>query len=302
MLKRWRMLLIFFAATQSGLAPAQGTAPEQRTATIDVRQGKLHYVTVGERKAVAPLIALNGGPGLDHSSLLGASVWHGLSKDRPIIFYDQRGMGGSASAVPASAITIDMMVEDLEALRQHLDAPRMDLLGHSWGGILAMAYAIKYPDRVSHLVLVGSGSPKPAEHEYLFDRLFPEIVAQQVPDESPAGKMGCVNIQDYARMSYYDIRNRSRRQGGGGTFSQEICTAVMLEAMKIDLFPQLRTLRVPTLVINGRFDANVAPTVAYAISNAIPGSKLEYFERSGHSPFVEEPDKFELVVGNFLKR
>jgi proline iminopeptidase len=76
----------------------------------------------------------------------------------------------------------------------------------------------------------------------------------------------------------------------------------MLEAMKLDLFPQLRNLRVPTLVINGRFDANVAPTVAYGISKAIPGSKLEYFERSGHSPYLEEPDKFELVISNFLNR
>lgn len=91
-------------------------------------------------------------------------------------------------------------------------------------------------------------------------------------------------------------------RGGGddGTFSQTVCTEVMLDAMKRDLYPDLAKLDVPTLVINGRFDANVAPTVAYKISRTIPGARLVFFERSGHSPQVEEPEKFALEVERFL--
>lgn len=97
------------------------------------------------------------------------------------------------------------------------------------------------------------------------------------------------------------IRNRPSSKGSGdGGFSQQVCTKVMLDAMKLDLYPALRRLNVPTLVINGRYDANVAPTVAYKISRAIPGARLVYFERSGHSPFVEEPDKFTFEVERFL--
>lgn len=289
---------LFAGLLALSLQDERASAEEPRASTIDVRQGKLHYLTLGKVSAAVPLIALNGGPGLDHAYLLDSHVWQGLSKKRQIIFYDQRATGLSRTTAPYSAITIDLLLTDLEALRARLGAPRIALLGHSWGGILAMAYAIRHPNRVSNLILVGSGSPKPAEHEFLFDRIYPEIVARHPPDPSPAGKVGCVSIEEYERMSYYDQRNRPR--SGRGGFSQDVCTHVMHQALKLDLFPQLRRLRVPTLVINGRFDANVAPTVAYAISKAIKGSQLVYFEQSGHSPFIEEPDRFELVVGNFL--
>ena len=267
--------------------------------SIEVQGGELNYFTLGRDAAGIPLIVINGGPGFDHGYMLDTPVWAGLAKKRPIIFYDQRGTGLSTSNVPASSQTIRMLVEDLEALRRHLGVAKLALLGHSWGGILAMSYAVAYPDHVSKLIVVGSGSPKPATHEFLFDKLFPEIIARQKPDSTPAGKVGCADVGDYERMSYYDLRNRPR-SGGDGGFSSEVCTAVMLQALKLDLFPQLKGLHVPTLVTNGRFDANVAPTVAYKISQTIPGSELVYFEHSGHSPFVEEPERFELVVGNFL--
>jgi proline iminopeptidase len=264
--------------------------------------GTLHYEVMGGGDQ-PPLVLVNGGPGLDHRYFHATPVWAGLSKYRPIVFYDQRGMGRSASTIATDRITVDLMVADLEALRVKLGVPKIALLGHSWGGVLSMAYATRYPGHVSRLILVGSGAPKISEHEFLFDKLYPEIAARQVPDDSPAGKMGCKtdSLEDYGRMSYYDQRNQPRTAPeDDSVFSQEVCTAVMLDAMRLDLFPKLRTLDVPTLVINGRFDANVAPTVAYAISKTIPGSTLVYFEHSGHDPFDEEPDRFELVVERFL--
>lgn len=259
----------------------------------------LYYVTIGQSSEV-PLVAVNGGPGFDHSYLANAPVWKDMSARRQIIFYDQRGTGKSPPARTAEDMTVDGMVRDLEALRRRLKVERIDLLGHSWGGILSMAYAVRYPEHVAHLVLVGSGAAKPAEHEFLFDKLYPEIVASIPPDPSPAGQMGCVSIDAYDKMSYYDQRNLPAGGGDTGTFSQEVCTKVMLDAMKRDLYPALAKLHVPTLVINGRFDANVAPTVAYKISRTIPGARLVYFERSGHEPFVEEPGKFALEVERFL--
>jgi proline iminopeptidase len=150
------------------------------------------------------------------------------------------------------------------------------------------------------MILVGSGDAKPAENEFLFDKLYPDIVAEIPVDTSPAGQMGCVEIDAYDKMSYYDQRNNVPVAGDPVMFSSETCTTVMLDAIKLNLYPALAKLDVPTLVINGRFDANVAPTVAYRISKAIPDSKLVYFERSGHTPFVEEPEKFALVVERFL--
>lgn len=269
-------------------------------ARVETPRTTLYHVEVGEAGGV-PLIAINGGPGISHEYLANSSVWKAISERRRIIFYDQRGTGKSPQSSNPDELSVKAMVDDLENLRRELKIDRMDLLGHSWGGILSMAYAVRYPQHVAHLIVVGSGDPKPAEHEFLWNKLFPEITATIPDDPSPAGKMGCVAVEAYDRMSYYDTRNHPRDTvTDSGSFSQQVCTTVMLDAMKLDLYPQLRRLNVPTLAINGRFDANVAPTVAYKISKAIPGARLVYFERSGHSPFVEEPDRFTFEVERFL--
>jgi len=280
------------------LLSAAGSAAAYEPASTASSGDGLYHVTMGAPGEI-PLVAINGGPGLDHTYLANAPVWKDMSARRQIIFYDQRGTGKSPPGTRPTDLTVDATVRDLEALRRKLKLDRIDLLGHSWGGIVSMAYALRYPQHVRHLVLVGSGAPKPAEHEFLFDKLYPEIVATIPADPSPAGQMGCVAIDAYDKMSYYDQRNKVLG-GDEGTFSQEVCTEVMLDAMKLDLYPALAKLSVPTLVINGRFDANVSPTVAYKISQTIPGAQLVYFERSGHSPYVEEPEKFALEVERFL--
>ena len=70
---------------------------------------------------------------------------------------------------------------------------------------------------------------------------------------------------------------------------------------QFDLNPELHKYRFPTLVMTGRFDMNVAPAVAYKIHKAIPESQFLVFDRSGHLPFYEEPDKFVKAVGTFLR-
>lgn len=281
------------------LAPGIASAREETSS--ERQDAPLYHLSMGQPNGV-PLIAVNGGPGLDHSYMTETPVWEEMSARRQIIFYDQRGTGKSPAARGPQDLTVEGSVRDLEALRQQLKLERIDLLGHSWGGIISMAYAVRYPQHVAHLVLVGSGAAKPAEHEFLFDKLFPEVVATIPPNTTPAGRMGCVAVGAYDRMSYYDQRNRNVSGGGEGTFSEKVCTDVMLDAMKLDLYPALAKLNVPTLVINGRFDANVSPTVAYKISQTIPRAKLVYFEKSGHSPQVEEPEKFVLEVEHFLEK
>lgn len=258
----------------------------------------LYSISIGDARGV-PLIAVNGGPGFDHRYMFTAPIWKDIAAHRQIVFYDQRGTGRSPGGT-GKQLSVAGMVEDLEMLRRRLKVEKIDLVGHSWGGVLSMAYAVRYPQHVAHMILVGSGDAKPAENEFLFDKLYPEIVAEIPVDTSPAGQMGCVEVDAYDKMSYYDQRNNVPVAGDPVMFSSETCTTVMLDAIKLDLYPALAKLNVPTLVINGRFDANVAPSVAYRISKAIPDSKLVYFERSGHTPFVEEPEKFALVVERFL--
>ncbi|RJF90298.1 alpha/beta fold hydrolase [Sphingomonas cavernae] len=211
-------VLLLFGTSLSSSFNAWAKEPEAKEAGA---KSDLHFVEIGKAGGT-PLVALNGGPGFDHRYLAAAPVWGELAKGRQIIFYDQRGTGDSPAAT-ADALTVDRMVADLEALRRRLKAERIDLLGHSWGGILSMAYATRHPDRVAHLILVGSGDARLATTEYLFDKLYPDIMATIPPDPSPAGQTGCIETDAYDRMSYYDQRNRAPDPPGSPPrFSSEI--------------------------------------------------------------------------------
>jgi proline iminopeptidase len=116
---------------------------------------EMHYRTAGSG---APIVFLSGGPGLEVDYILPAA--EGLPTSYERIFLEQRGTGRSRPAkLSAENLSLKLVVDDLEALRIHLKQDRLLLLGHSWGGMLAMAYAAAYPDRVDRLILVDSGGP-----------------------------------------------------------------------------------------------------------------------------------------------
>src|SRR5262245_23270506 len=116
---------------------------------------RLYYRSVG---AGAPVIFLSGGPGFDVDYVMPVADFIPGSFRR--IFLEQRGTGRSrAVPIVSENMTVREVVEDLEALRMHLWQERLFLVGHSWGGMLAMAYAAAYPDRVDRLILIDSGGP-----------------------------------------------------------------------------------------------------------------------------------------------
>jgi proline iminopeptidase len=271
---------------------------------VDVADGRLHYIKLGSANGV-PLIVINGGPGFDHTSVAPSPVWKTLSGSRPVVLYDQRGTGKSTTTRALSSITVAQLVADLETLREHLQAPRVDVLGWSWGGFLALVYATEHEDRVRRMVLVGSAPPRLADNVYLFEAAFPDITSVQKPNTTAAGQVGCESerIDDYMRMEFYDpqLRERYVAEHRPFAFVEAMCTAAMQDALKLDLTGAVRALKVPTLVTTGRFDMNVAPVVSHRLSRTIPGAKLQIFERSGHMPFIEQPKEFSEVVQAFLE-
>lgn len=103
----------------------------------------------------SPVIVLHGGPGLDQEYLLPQMLE--LAKDHEVIFYDQRGSGQSlATKINPAYININQFVKDLDDLRVHMGVKKFTLVGHSWGGFLAMNYAIKYPQHLSNLILLNT--------------------------------------------------------------------------------------------------------------------------------------------------
>src|SRR5688572_22609042 len=131
--------------------------PAIREGYIPVEKAGLYYREIGQGQ---PIIVLHGGPSFDHNYLL--PDMDRLSDSFRLIYYDQRGRGKSAGNVKPEDVTIESEIEDMESLRDYFQLASVALLGHSWGALLAMEYALRHPERVSHLILMNTA---PASHD-----------------------------------------------------------------------------------------------------------------------------------------
>lgn len=288
-----------FVAAYCGLGEMAGGGQ-----TFEGPGGQLYYQATGSG---APLVVLHGGPGLDHTYLqIATPAWKMLSRKRRVIFYDQRGVGRSSPLKPGESCTLADQVADLEALRQHLGLQSMDLLGHSWGGYLAMAYAAEHPDRVAHMILVDSAPPKWSDNILLSDDVFPEATERREALGSASAKgektAPDASLRELFNTLFYSPEKRDLYLGqlATETYRDEVYKSITSSLDGVDLNPEIRKFRFPVLVVTGRFDMNVAPLVAYRIHQQIAGSRFVAFEHSGHFPFYEEPEPFVRVVEEFL--
>lgn len=254
-----------------------------------------------------PLIVVNGGPGSDHNYMHVSDAWDLLAKNRRVVFYDQRGNGRSGALPPNASCTLADQIADLDALRAHLHLEKADFLGHSWGGYLVMAYAARHPERVENLVICDSAAPKWSDTVILFKDIFPDVTqrmdATAFADEIGDKAASDLGNREYWSMLFYSTANRDLflKDAGEYHYDKAINQKLNADLARFDLNPELPKFKFPTLVLTGRFDINVAPSVAWKISKSIPGAKLAIFEKSGHLPFFEERDAFVSVVEEFLK-
>jgi proline iminopeptidase len=297
-----RSMLLVFAVVVANAGSSR--PPAENGTTFDVPGAKIYFHVMGTSPGT-PLVFVNGGPGFDHSYAHASNVWADFAKTRRVVFYDQRGNGRSPAQRDA-AMDLGAQVDDLDAVRAHAGAERMDLVGHSWGGYLVMAYAARHPDRVAHLVIVDSAAPKWSDTITLFDDVFPETMAQRRSTNSASASgdaaAAAENIRLYLTMLFYSAERRTEFMTNAARyrFTSAVNQAVSRDVARYDLNPELAKFKCPTLVVTGRFDMNVAPLTAIKIHKAIPGSKFVVFERSGHLPFFEEPDAFLQTVEGFL--
>ena len=293
-----------FAAVS--LLSATGSASAQQAGDrLEVGGPTIYFERHGPREGT-PLVLLHGGPGFDHTYFRVSDFWKTLAKHRPLVFYDQRGTGRSSPIDSAEQCKLSDQLADLEALVKALGAPRVYLLGHSWGGYLAMAFVARYAGLVQHLVLVDSAAPKWSETLFLFKEIYPEVEAanQSLAFAEALGdrRDPKASLNDYFSMLFYSPEKRASfiAAAPGFSYSEEVNAALDADVQHFDLGPELPKFALPTLVITGRFDANVAPLTAYKIHQAIPRSRFVVFERSGHLPFMEEPEDFVRLVEEFL--
>ena len=243
----------------------------------------------------APVIVANGGPGLSHVYMMQNDVWPRLAEGRMIVFYDQRGTGKSTRVREGAPQTMEAQVADLDAVREHFSFAKFALVGDSYGGLLAMAYAAAHPEHVERLVLSDSAAPALKDTVHVLQQVFPDMMEKRSTDPQQ-------QLVEHFRMLFYSEEKRdaylAKATDLGST--PAVGAAVNRAIRNVDLTAELPKFNFPTLVITGRYDMNVAPITAWKIYKAIPGAKFVVFAKSGHLPSYEEPDRYIEVLNEFL--
>lgn len=256
-----------------------------------------------------PVVVLHGGPGASHDYLLPS--FGRLADEFRLCFYDQRG-GGRSPVDRPSAIGWRDHVADLEALRIEWGLERLALAGYSWGGLLALLYATEYPDRVRALALVA-----PAAGWGDYQRRFKEEFERR--NRSAAvqhlrAELESSDLRERDPAAYWQRRFdlsvagyfRDPGQARGVTpfvvqARTQDATWRSLKGHGPRLRRKLRSLRVPTLVLHGRYDPIPLEWVE-ELCEVMPDAQLVALEGSGHLPYFDEPDRTFEELRNFFRK
>jgi proline iminopeptidase len=249
------------------------------------------------------VIALHGGPGIDHSQFV---PWLTPIADIvQLILVDHRGNGRS-SRPPVEARTLANMADDLEALRNALGLGRIVVFGMSFGGMLALTYAVTYPDSIAGLIPCATAASNEALERGLC-RLH-DIASAEQREALARLRHGTVqSAEDLDRVfaalaPFYEYDPKRTPPGG----FRPIADIDMLnwffaqERKTYDVRSRLVGIVAPTLVLTGRHDKIVPPDASDEIVNAIPGAEQVIFEESGHRLMREENAKFLRTARDFI--
>ncbi len=251
---------------------------------------------------------VHGGPGIDHVGTRNGSAV--LRDHMQLVFFDQRGHGRSDRA-PLDFCTLDETVEDMEALRRHLGLGPIVSIGGSYGGMVAMAHAARYPDSVSRLVLYAT-----AAHKGLIDRARRTVEARGSKEQAQmfaqltAGTLDTdAKVEAYFRVMgplYSYVFDPSSPVGGSGRaiYSHEIARRAFGPGgfmQSFDLRSELGNITAPTLILAGRHDFICDPEFSEELHALIANSKLRVFEASSHLIAADDPEGFTNAIIDFVR-
>jgi len=250
---------------------------------------------------------IHGGPGGDHSSFKGPLT--PLSERMQLVYFDHRGQGRSARGDPAK-YTLDENVRDMEALRRHLGLGPIVSIGTSYGGMVAQAHAARYPDVVSHLILVVT-----AAHDGFIKRAQEIVRERGTPEQQRVSEaLWRGELRDAAAMRhFYEVMGPlySRKHDPVAAARGHLRTVHEPEPLNrafapggflrtFDLRAELPRITAPTLVIAGRHDWICPPEFSDEIARLIPKAELRIFEQSAHSVRADEPQALIDAIAGFV--
>jgi proline-specific peptidase len=285
---------------------------------IPYREHSVWYGIAGERETRGkhPLLCLHGGPGESHDYLTPLNVL--ADAGRRVIFYDQLGSGKSDHPDNPDMWTVELYVEEVDVVRDALGLDRVHVLGQSWGGQLAMEYALTKPTGLVSLIIADSLADM-SEWILETNRLrtqLPQEIQETLSKHEAEGTTDDPAYEE-ATMEFYrrhvcrlaewpEVVNRSfeyvmkypqvyNTMWGPNEFN---VTGTLKDWSIVD---RLGEIDVPTLILSGRYDEST-PAINETIHKGIKGSEWVIFENSAHMPHLEEPEKYLNVLNEHLNK
>ena len=266
-----------------------------------------YYKTFGKGE---PLLIINGGPGMNSNGF--ESMAKTLSKNQKTIIYDQRGTGKSKLAkLNANTISMQLMADDIESLRKHLKVEKWNILGHSFGGMLASYYATVYPNSIDKLILSSSGGV--------------DLTLLKTPNLIEAG----LNQSQKDSLNYWNSKiekgdtsyaariGRGRAMAPAYVYDQKYAPIIAerltqgnskingllwndMQKMNFDCKAKLENFKNPVLIIQGKEDI-ISNEIGEIAHKTLPNSKLILLEHSKHYGWLDAREKFFSDINSFLK-
>jgi proline iminopeptidase len=317
------VLLAILAAMSAAWSPSGSPAVVeggQKTTPTELRipvgnAAELYSREIGKGPAI---IVLHGGPDFDQSYLL--PEMDRLSDSFRLIYYDQRGRGRSANHVQPEDVTIASEIADMEKVRQYFHLDSVVLLGHSWGTVLALEYALRYPERVSRMILMNPAPASADDYKELrnewLEKRADDMERRRVVASSPAYKEGdpdavvayyrihfksaLVRTEDYEKII---ARLKASFTKEGILKSRAVESRLMTETWsspEFDLLPKLKNLKIPTLVIYSDHDFIPAETAVH-ITQAMPEARMVTLKDCGHFAYLECPVDVREQIDAFFR-
>lgn len=278
---------------------------------VAVPGGNVWFERVGGGMGL-PLLVVHGGPGLPHTYLRSLQR---LADEREVIFWDQLGCGNSERPANRELWTMQRSVDEMDAVVKGLDLNGFHLFGNSWGGMIAQQYALDVPSRAVSLTISNSIASIP-QFSQMVARLKTELdpeTQSAIDRHEAAGTTHAAEYQDAIRIWNETYLCRVRpwpaelfeafANMGTDIFETMFGPSdfrIVGTIRDWDVFDRLAEITLPTLILAGRFDECV-PEHMWEMHRRIAGSRYELFESTAHMPFIEEPDKFDRVMRDFLR-
>ncbi|MBS1664601.1 MAG: proline iminopeptidase-family hydrolase [Bacteroidetes bacterium] len=263
-----------------------------------------------------PILFIPGGPGAAHH------FWpdmNGLAKSFEVIYYDPFGRGQSDTAKDVKEYTFEHDVDEVEALRIALNLRKVNIYGKSYGSVVAQAYALKYPNSISHLILAAAFHS--AEMWQANDDNSNQEIRNQYPEigrrldslhqkgyvSSDSLYLAIAAPVNDGLLYYYNPNNNATENFNINwklyyqLAGRDADVTLGGDLANIDFRPRLKEITVPTLIIAGRFDRVSIPRYALQYKELMPAARFVMFEKSGHHPSIEEPELHDKIVRDFLR-